>query len=635
MAPPSADVTGNPKGEGVYAMQSPDGRTTAIPYSKVGDQGKLGYRFTSQDELARYAKDRSADPVNEDMVDRFMDTLPQWIGPAPAWHAMQGFGAGATKLLAGADRMARAVAGRTPGTGQQGRPANTYTAPEEALQEAAATPTKGLAESAGEAAENVGEFWSGEGLMSLLGKSAEGLSIAEKLKQATGVAQVLEKFPVLDKLARIGVTAVKQGALGGAQTLVKTGGDVDAAKNAGALTALTGGAVEGAAGAAKGVLGKLAPGEVPTQTIEGVEVPVSSNAEAAATPTAQKSGEAYAASARGAIKPHLERVNQAIEDAGGASKPEEAGNAALEPGGEIVPGSAGATAGATAATGKAPVIDTDALLNTVHDFTGAADRLAAVNDAGYSALDKLTGGRFRELNREVADAQKAAWRGGADEADVYQNKLSEMNDLIDKTKGINPETVAAFKASWRRSYQLRDFGHIWDRNFNGVPGATQVSQAQRGINGNGLMRDLQKTVSKYGRANVEDVLGPGRLENLENIARLNQTNAQRQAFNLGVRQIAKFLPGAGNHFMAGSIGGAIGHMSGVGGWEGAAAGELSYVGMKAVLNAIKTNPKIGQYVTYAIESGARPEYYGPTVARMIQQSATQPNNEKQNEGDQP
>jgi hypothetical protein len=185
--------------------------------------------------------------------------------------------------------------------------------------------------------------------------------------------------------------------------------------------------------------------------------------------------------------------------------------------------------------------------------------------------------------------------------------------------------VQALKSSWRQSYQLRDFGNIWDRNLNGVPGSSNVSAEQRGVDGKGLMKGLQQAVRNYGRPSIEQSLGPGRLENLENIARLNQTNAQRAVFNKTLHAVAQYLPIWVGARIGESFGGLPGEIA------GGVAGAAARPAMERVLNAVKANPKIGQYLTYAVEYGANPKVYGPTLAAMIQQNETEAHEQKQAE----
>lgn len=536
--------TANTKSEGVYQMQSPDGRQVQIPYSNVKMAGPQGYRFQNQGELARYAKDHSADPIDEGAVDKYLDNVPWWDMPGHALNVLNGVGTGVEKTAAGLDR---AVRGNGPLSG-----------PEEQLQLAAATPTKGVAQGVGEFGENVGEFFSGEELLGLVGKGLQG---AEKLKAATQAAEILEKHPMIAKLVKIGQNAVRQGGIAGAQTFAKTGGDTGAAVTTGLETAGAGAALEGAGALAKGAIAKL-------------------------TPKVETGAADYAAEARGAAKPHLQ---------------------------------------AAAGMVKPAAFDVDQALNQVHDFTGAADKLAAANNAVYDHLDNVTGGTFRTLNKEVQTAQKKAAFGGNDEKGQYIEKLNEMEDLLDRHKAdFSPEDMANIKSSWKNSFLLRDVGNLWDRALNGVPGASKVSQEQRGINGDQLMKGLQRAVSIHTRPKLEATLGPDRLGNLENIARLNMTNAKRQVFNDAVSQVAR-------HLASGSVGSSIGyHIGGVpGAVIGGVAGVVGEPAAEAVLNAVKANPKIGQYLTYAIDSGADPKKFGPLLATMIQQSNTEDSRQQQ------
>jgi hypothetical protein len=555
-------------------MHSPDGRAVQIPYSKVHTSIQNGYLFGDKGTLQRYARDHAADPLSEGRVEQYLDQHP-WVA-APV-NALAGLGTGALKTATGLDR--------TP-----------TTRGETELQLTAATPTKGVVQGAGEALENVGEFFTGDELLSFLGKGAEGLGMAEKLKNMTGLAQTLEKYPMLAKVLKIGSTAVKQGTIAGGQTYAKTGGNAGAAATAAGETALL-----------SGGLSTLGAGGAAIKTAR------------AGVPEAAAGSADYAAEARGAAEPHLNRVSDAIENTRGG---------VANPGTDLVPHNNLASMGEKAAEAKAPALDVNKVLDQIHDFTGAADRLAEVNDAGYSALDKITGGKFRALNAEVAAAQKASYKGveGADA--LYKNKLAEMDDLIDSTKGkVTPETVQALKSSWRQTYQLRDFGNIWDRNLNGVPGSSNVSAEQRGINGKGLMRGLQQAVRNYGRPSIEESLGPGRLENLENIARMNQTNPQRAAFNKGIWEVARNL----SHGTL--IGGAVGSAAGSYG-AGATAGTAiagGIEGYNAVMNALRANPKIAQNFMFALESGATAKRYGPFIAEMIQKNQTDTGRERQAE----
>ena len=296
----------NANGEGTYKMLDPQGQPVDIPFSNVEKARAAGHRFADQGTLERYARDHAALPVDEDAIHRYLDGLP-WYHPlklldsvseAPvkvAQNLFTGVGAGVERTAAGVDRLARG-----------GGP---LTRPEEMLQEAAATPTKGVAQGVGEAGENIGEFIGMDGLFKLLGKGAEMLPMAEKLKEATGVASILEKLPApIQKIIKIGTTAVRQGMAGGAQTYVKTGGDTGAALGAGATTAALGGTLDAAG---QGLSSTIAKRATTLEDVGGVPTPVSADVRnARATPQQAAGQESIRNAARGSLAGHLEEVNE-------------------------------------------------------------------------------------------------------------------------------------------------------------------------------------------------------------------------------------------------------------------------------------------------------------------------------------
>lgn len=655
----SPSLTDNPNGEGVYPMVNSAGATVSVPYSKVSTAAEQGHRFQTKDALQQYARDHAADPVSEGAVDKYIDGLG-WYNPVKLGRdVLAGGGAGIMKTVTGMDRAPQ-------GHGAGGEI-------EQDMQLAAATPTHGVAAGAGELAENVGEWFSGEELLGMLGKAAQTMGLGERLKAANGLAQVIEKNPMVGKLLKIGSSAVKQAAIGGAQTYAKTG-DAKTAAEAGAATAvanpvleksslaLTGriqammrAAGEGKLGAnfyaqqARGAVedhlreieGAIAPhpGVASTSTPKGAAE--ESHFGVHGRPTAQRAGAPAAANAEeiaggrnGAIgsgDTSLTTRNQVGPTRAQNSVEFEAERGLPGRGTHALPGGAAATGSAASQAAARAAADTsafnvDRVLNTVHDFNGAKDRLQQVAAPMYDALDVATNGKFRTLNAEVTAAQKAAYRAVAGTPEkatldaAYDNKVREMDALIDSTKGVvRPEIVQAAKGAFRQSYLLDDFATIWDRNLEGVPGNTKASTGQRGVNGRGLMRDLTSAVNKKGRPLIERTLGPGRLDNLEAIARANDTVTKRTAFGEGVRNVAR------NMAHGAMIGGLGSEVMGLGYKPGAAAGAAAIAATYApqVMKAIATNPKIGQTLIYAIEYGARPEAYGPMIAKMIQDSEKQ------------
>jgi hypothetical protein len=444
----------------------------------------------------------------------------------------------------------------------------------------------GVFQNLGGVGELVGELFSPLGLEEAPGEAAKGLSYADRMAQQLKTAKMLEGNPRIAKLVAIGARTVLHAAqnagLTAAQTYVHTGGDAGAAANAGELAGVASPAVEGLAGAAAPIASKLTSrpaGEV----------------------AAEQGAAKYATTAQNAGRPALEAMNAA----GGAPRIgwgiDEAGNF-TEP-------------------TQAPVMpahDVAALLNRTHDFTGVANAMQEANGNAYAWLDQVTGGKFRAVNDEVKAAQEAARGGGEDAQRAYQNALAKMQSVFDSAGGVNPEILNAVKQSWRQSYTLADIGRSLDQSLSGLPGDTGVSQTYRGINGSALDAKLKQVVRRNGLANVRAALGPGGLENLQEIANATKTNAARQRFNQAVHHVAEYLGAAVGYSVGASTGGHVGGALGAAG--GAMAGRVSEVAVQRVLNAVRADPKIGQQLTFAIQSGARPENYAPLIGGLITKS---------------
>lgn len=466
--------------------------------------------------------------------------------------------------------------------------------------------------------------WFGGGellkLASAPAKAGEAMNAAAHLQQAQKIAEVLKANPKLAGLLTVGLKASKD-ALAAAGLNYAHTGDPSAALQAGAIT-----------GGVTGVLSGIGAGA--HKTVDAITA-ANPEAKAAAETAAEQAKSAagagsYAEQARGSIRPTLENLN-----AVGDQRPlrevmtEEPGHEEMDV--QHYPDrpstvtrryvdSRSVPSGTFERVGVAPPpVDVDDILNRTHDFTGAADRLAEIGNKGYDRIDEATGGRFRQLNTQLAAAQKAAWGGGPEEKATYAALQNEVENVMNEASSkIAPNELQPLKDTWRKSYVLRDIANITDRSLNGVPGASQVSQAQRGIDGNSLMKNLGTAVRKYGRGYVEDAVGPGRLEMLEEIARQNQTVAKRKAFNQAVGHISNFsLP---------ALGALGGHWAGIGSLAGAGVGEAANLTYPRVFRAIQANPKIAHQVIFAIESGARPQFYGPAIAQMIQKSQTEGEN---------
>jgi hypothetical protein len=422
-------------------------------------------------------------------------------------------------------------------------------------------------EQGGAAIENMQEIFRGEELLDMASKAMKG---TEALKGAVDIDKVVKAHPFVARLLRIGMNTAKVATESGASTYVHSGGDADAAGKA----ALLGGAVGGGlSGAAEGVKAAMTPAE------------------------AEAGGAAkYAETAQAAIQPHMEDLHEAA--------------------------------------GKLADFNVNDELAKSGDYITANETLQRQLNAVGTGLDKATDGRYTELRQEVTEARNAAYRGGDAEEALYDNKTKEMVDLLDKAN-VDPKLRSAVQSGWTRSYALDKFATSFDRSLDGIPGGSQASQAQKGINGKVLMTQLKNaTIRAGGRDAMNSALGgPDRLETLEEIAKQNITAAQRTAFNRGVRYIATRLPAAAGAGVGYKIGGWVG--AGLGAEAGAKAGNMAIDATAAatarVFKAVSVNPTIARNVLFALESGARPERYGPFIATMIQKYEQQqrPDGEQQ------
>jgi hypothetical protein len=588
-------LTANPGGEGTYQMQGPQG-TLGVPYSKVEYAKKQGLSLTPTD-AGRYTKDFMADPVTRRVAGEAMSSIDPSGGLATG--AIKTAVQVPNTLLGWLDTIANKAQSAAEGSNAKPEPSWKQGAEnlENRVMPGITEPTHGVGETTGGIAEQMAEWLYGEGEARA---AYEGLSQAGKLKQLAKVTGFLEEHPVIAGAIRHSMS----GAAAAGQQLAHGATPTQAAE-AGVTAGAGGVALESAGELAQGAVRRIAP---EMKTVGATEIPVSKgNAPKPPTPAQAAGAQAYANEARAAAAPHLEALNAAtpephmtwgIDDAGNYTEPVQ---------------SAGL-----------PNVNVDQLLSTTHDFTGVAQKMTQANSAAYDALDKMTGGDFRKVNEEVKAARAVADESGSPEDwDKYKNAQTKMSNLLDGvdkgTANAGNINLQAIKNSWTQSYALADIGKALDKSLNGLPGDTAVSQAQRGINGNTLDKQLRNVARSYGGAdNLRDVLGPGRLENLQAIADATRTNAGRTMLNQGIRSIAEYLPASYLGYKIGE------HLAGpTGGAAGAASADAMMYATRRVLNAVRTDPRIGQNLLFAINSGARPASYGPLIAGMMVKANTE------------
>ena len=220
--PPTPSTSANPfivPGEGIYQMHDKAGKPVPVSYSKVEDARSQGHRFADQKTLEQYGRDFVADPNKQ-------GGLPTWQQEHPILgfipRVFEGIGGSLEEGLAGADRLISKVSGE--GTIE---PLQLSAAKAEAMQ--------GVPEFLGATGEQIAELLVGEGETRALLKGTELAGkvsrTAARMKELT---TVLDKYPRAKALLGLGMKAASEGtkaaAEQGAQTMVRSGGDVEATR---------------------------------------------------------------------------------------------------------------------------------------------------------------------------------------------------------------------------------------------------------------------------------------------------------------------------------------------------------------------------------------------------------------------
>lgn len=243
-----------------------------------------------------------SNPVNPQFSVEDAPSQPQFsIGDAPSSstseqsstgeNIAQGFGAGAADTLTGLGKIGSHIPGMSyiaekvgdvlglPSLHGQAA-ADPYTTVQHGIKAAQEGATGNTAGKLGYAGENLTEFLMGD-------EALKGLAYSEKLMQAAKVAKIIEKSPrlaeaikgganilkvqsylgpeeieflnkspVLKRLATVGMDALRQGLVQGAETTAKTGGDVGEGVKQGAGMAVASAAIGGPLAVGGGLLEK-------------------------------------------------------------------------------------------------------------------------------------------------------------------------------------------------------------------------------------------------------------------------------------------------------------------------------------------------------------------------------------------
>ena len=288
-----------------------------------------------------------------------------------------------------------------------------------------------------------------------------------------------------------------------------------------------------------------------------------------------------------------------------------------------------------------PQIDVPATVSQIGSYTEAANHLENIASEGYNsisdalALNDISGGKFNMIR----NANKEAWNAytGANNPAALRTAESAIDDtnrqMVDMLKNdiggaVTPKELDGFNHAWGMAQKMKYVARAVDGAFSGNASEAARSWEYRGFDGNKLMGNLDRLQQKFGgRSQLERVVGKENLNTLYQVAELNRTGAARMRFGAAIKPIAEWLNKAGGsfgHLAPMALGGMVGEASGIPhGWMlGMAAGEGAALATKKVMNAILTNPKVAENILFVIDSGARPQYYGPAIGAMIQQGET-------------
>lgn len=581
------------------------------------------------------------------MLDRAIDTVSGFTGP------YGGFAKGAVDTAAGLVDMANRPVLPLAGTEkQQVLSPNVKKATDWVRQRAK---SKTVADVLGKFMEAGGE----------LAAAPELLPESEIFKGFGELSKVMEKYPTISGILHTVMggakTAARAGSEGGAQTFVKSGGNVEETKSAAIGSALFGGALgtltHGASEAAK----LLRPG---VEAMEGVEVPAmaSAKAEPAAitklartasdTPKMQAkqskaAGEVIRNGARRAVKTALQKVNETRAAIQGP--PDEAGNYPgtytfkVAPFGEEIE-----------ATDPNYV---QKLLNEARDaqehegFSQLGPRQQArVNNTVDSLeqqldqyhTDQATRPRFLPINEEAAVANTEDYRTAGDILqnsidDVYQRMRGAANEQLDKKwlKQLTPsdfsklleQNADKFSAAdrqiatdtYRKGVALKAYHNAIQKAFNISPAQEAAAKdigAKRVFGGkDSVANALDEVLSEHGD-DLRELVGD---EGIRSVRRLNQLVKSPETagrFNDMLRYVAMH---ARRHYgsIGGLLGSAIGHQVGAGPYVGGAVGVATGMAMQKAINAAATNPAIADRLIYAVENNIPKTVAAPLITSMI------------------
>jgi hypothetical protein len=204
----------------------------------------------------------------------------------------------------------------------------------------------------------------------------------------------------------------------------------------------------------------------------------------------------------------------------------------------------------------------------------------------------------------------------------------ELRALLGRVpNAASVKEFAAMNDAYRNGLGLEKISRAIDGSFHAPMSSAKRSFEYTGFNGQQLMQRMENLINTMGRGRVTRLMGKENLDTVLQVGQLSSTIAGRTKLGAALKAVSDSFVRL--HVGPMAVGAYLGRMAGVP-WELAApAGGIAAEGGKRLMNVMLTNPKIAQNLIFAIDSGAKPENYGPFIATMIQRAVTEGSREDQ------
>lgn len=266
-------------------------------------------------------------------------------------------------------------------------------------------------------------------------------------------------------------------------------------------------------------------------------------------------------------------------------------------------------------------VDMESAVGQVRDFGDAADQIKGAARPVFANFDSASSGelndQFSKYNQALRN-MRTATGAGYDQAEKEMNEADQaINNLMTAHAGnVSRDEYQTARMAWRDASRLDQLHTVVSRMMNGVTakeaaetGATQFMRRDVAHT-----RALENFLSKsQNRAQLEGLIGTDGVQNLKNMTKLLSSPQLAGATKETLMNVAREL---GKHAAISSIGAAAAHFLGVPATVGASAGAMT-AGMRYVMHAAVTDPRVGQLLEYAARQGVDKKVYAPLIARTI------------------